>query len=242
MKRTLTNLGLAGLVALTGCGFPGTPGAIRYWQEHPEELRMEQMKRARGDFDHPERKLANFFSGGLLGVVAGAHHAGVIRDYDAARKAILMGRGLQVIGSSGEGTQPSPATQPYQQPGQARPRGAWVTDLNVDLYSFLWTDRNGNGTLDWILVGEVGERATTFRLSRDRAGLCLNIMCAQPSQPFSIRLREGDRVVSESSSKTNDIGGFLSMFPVNFAAPGHYTVDVAFSGTEIKRIGVDVTP
>jgi hypothetical protein len=86
-------------------------------------------------------KTARVVGGGILGTVAGAHHAGKIVDYDAANKAALMGRGMQMIGNSnrehyvhqGGGW---PASQPFQQyqpedkiVGTAvfdPQRGAWV--------------------------------------------------------------------------------------------------------------------
>jgi len=130
------------------------------------------------------------------------------------------------------------STQPYQETAQARSQGARVTDLKVEFYSFLWTDRHENG--GWVVLPPP-ERKNRCGLSTDRAGLCLNIINANPGQSFSVRFYQADRLVSEFSFQTNEIGEFFSMFPVTFAASGHYKVAVATTGTNVKEIGIDVT-
>ncbi len=252
MGKKLITTAMAGLMGLaSGCGFPGSPDAIRYWEAHPEE-REAMMRKAQASTQasNPAADIANFFSVGLLGVVGGAHYAGAIRNYDAARKAVLMGRGMQMIGNSNvehyvhHGDR-WPASQPVQQYQQ----GAWVTDLKVDFYSFLWNDHNNNGNIDWAFVEEVGERKkevgerkNNFSVSRERTGLCLDIKCAKPGQSFSVKLYEGDRFINESNLEANSIGGFISMFPVNFNKPGYYTINVTTGGKKVKEVGINVVP
>jgi hypothetical protein len=150
-------------------------------------------------------KTARVVGGGILGTVAGAHHAGKIVDYDAANKAALIGRGMEVIGRSGEREQRAYNSEYYyetltnvpQQPQFAfaePPRPIFSPQVPTAGERFFtcnrWVDSNGNGIAEAELGEFVGFKSKFGR--SERVEIKAILICQNEGQRIYSKLeREG---------------------------------------------------